>query len=118
MFAKLQNKVKNLEVKFEILSEQKAKHLDCTTKVEKKFESYFLEAERTKITSKAYSKRLNILVHGIEEHPTNPGKLEKNHGLNSIKFYQMVFAWIITKIFKWLTYTGCRRDRYTKTATR
>ena len=72
MFAELQNKVKNLEVKLEILSEQEAKHLDCTTRVEQKFESYFLEAERAKISSEAYSKRLNILVHGIEEYPTNP----------------------------------------------
>ena len=72
MFAELQNKVKNLEVKLEILSEQAVKHLDCATKVEQKFESYFLEAERVKITSEAYSKRLNTLVHGIEEHPTNP----------------------------------------------
>ena len=72
MFAKLQNKVKNLEIKLEISSEQEAKHLESTTKVEQKFESYFLEAERAKITSEAYSKRLNILVHGIEEHHTNP----------------------------------------------
>ena len=72
MFVDLKNKVEILEAKLEFFSEKEKNTLDYTKRVEQKFESYFMEADRDKLSNEAYSKRLNILIHGIEEHSTNP----------------------------------------------
>ena len=78
MFADLKDKVQNLEDKHDKSTDQEAKNLDYITKVKRKFESYFLEAERAKLSDEGYLKRLN----GIDELFTNPWETREKTKLN------------------------------------
>ena len=71
-FAPVEEQVESLPSDRDNLYAQVQKQADELSRLIVQSEKQQLEASKLKLQNKAYSKRFNVLIHGIPEDPKNP----------------------------------------------